>query len=97
MKTTFEYQGYRGSIKVSEVDNCLYGTLLDITNLVTYEAQTVADLRREFIAAVDDYLEPNLPGHEQRTSKADATPSEKIFGPEPPVGRSSVIISWILM
>ncbi len=57
MKTTFEYQGYRGSIKVSEVDNCLYGTLLDITDLVTYEAQTVADLRLEFLAAVDDYLE----------------------------------------
>ena len=57
MKTTFEYQGYRGSIKVSEVDNCLYGTLLDITDLVTYEAQTVADLRREFMATVDDYLE----------------------------------------
>lgn len=37
MKTNFEYKGYRGSIKASAEDNCLYGTILAISDLVTYE------------------------------------------------------------
>ena len=69
MKTTFKYKGYRGSIKISADDNCLYGLLMDISDLVTYEAETVADLRREFMAAVDDYLETC-----QRICKEPQTP-----------------------
>ena len=56
MKTNLEYNGYRGSIEVSPEDNCLFGKILGINDVVTYEAETVIDLRQAFITAVDDYL-----------------------------------------
>lgn len=55
---TFEYKGYCGSIEVSEQDNCLYGRVLDLPNDVeiTYEGETVSELHKDFVGAVDDYL-----------------------------------------
>lgn len=52
----FNYKGYQGSIKTSIEDECLYGKILFITDLVTYEAETLSDLKIEFEAAVDDYI-----------------------------------------
>lgn len=56
MGNIFEYKGYSGSVDVSAEDHCLFGKILFITDLVTYEAETVSDLEAEFIAAVDDYI-----------------------------------------
>ena len=52
----FDYKGYQGSIEVDVESNLLHGKILFVTDLVTYEAKDVAGLRREFEAAVDDYL-----------------------------------------
>ena len=52
----FDYKGYQGSIEVDVESNLLHGKILFVTDLVTYEAKDVAELRREFEAAVDDYL-----------------------------------------
>ena len=51
------HKGYNGSIETSVEDNVLHGKVLCINDLVTYEATTLAELKKEFIAAVDDYLE----------------------------------------
>ncbi|MES2319073.1 MAG: hypothetical protein V4631_16475 [Pseudomonadota bacterium] len=51
------YKGYQGSAEVSLEDDCLFGRLLFLSDLVTYEAQTVTALRQPFEAAVDYYLE----------------------------------------
>jgi predicted HicB family RNase H-like nuclease len=51
------HKGYNGSIDTSVEDNVLHGKVLCINDLVTYEATTLADLKKEFIAAVEDYLE----------------------------------------
>jgi predicted HicB family RNase H-like nuclease len=56
MGNIFEYKGYSGSLEVSAEDHCLFGKILFITDLVTYEAETVSDLEAEFVAAVDDYI-----------------------------------------
>lgn len=56
MSNVLEYNGYTGSIEASIEDRCLFGKILFISDLVTYEAETVTDLEAEFIAAVDDYL-----------------------------------------
>lgn len=56
MSNVFEYNGYTGSIEASIEDRCLFGKILFISDLVTYEAETVSDLEAEFIAAVDEYL-----------------------------------------
>ena len=56
MANLLQYRGYYGSIEASPEDNCLYGKLLYIQALVTYEAETVAALEQAFQQAVDDYL-----------------------------------------
>lgn len=52
------YKGYIGSIEVSEEDNCLFGKVLDLPDntLISYEGETVAELREDFHTSVDDYL-----------------------------------------
>lgn len=52
------YKGYIGSIEVSESDNCLFGKVLALPHdtMITYEGETVAELREDFHEAVDDYL-----------------------------------------
>ena len=45
-----------GSIKISLEDNCLHGKILNIADLITYEAQTVDELKAAFQAATDDYI-----------------------------------------
>lgn len=55
---TLRYKGYVGSIEASEEDNCLYGQVLDLPNdtAITYEGTTIAELKADFIGAIDDYL-----------------------------------------
>jgi predicted HicB family RNase H-like nuclease len=54
---TFSYQGYCGSIDFSVEDNCLYGQILFVRDLVTYEAEQIGELKKAFEQAVDYYLE----------------------------------------
>lgn len=55
---TMSYKGFLGSIEVSEEDNCLFGKILDLPHniLISYEGETVAQLREDFHISVDDYL-----------------------------------------
>ena len=55
---TLNYKGYIGSVEISEDDNCLYGKVIDlpVDTEITYEGQTVAELKEDFEGAVDDYL-----------------------------------------
>ncbi len=52
----FEYKDYYGSAEVHIADDCLSGEILYIQDVVTYEAQSLPELRKEFEKAVDDYL-----------------------------------------
>jgi predicted HicB family RNase H-like nuclease len=51
-----QYKGYLGSIECNPEENCLRGKILYITDLVTYEAGTPAEVKTAFEEAVDDYL-----------------------------------------
>ena len=57
MKNYLEYNGYLGSVQYTAEDEVFYGKLEGIEDLVTFEADTVLDLKRGFQEAVDDYLE----------------------------------------
>lgn len=67
--THLHYKGYLGTIEPQLEDNRLYGKLAFIRDLVTYEAENLADLKKEFEHSVDAYLkdceelgrEPNQP------------------------------------
>lgn len=52
-----KYKGYEGSAEVDMSRAVCYGRVLFVSDLVTYEADSPANLKPEFEAAVDDYLE----------------------------------------
>ncbi len=56
MNNQLKHKGYIGSIEASLEDNCLFGKVLFIKALVSYEGKTVAELDTAFQEAVDDYL-----------------------------------------
>lgn len=55
--TYLHYKGYTGTIEPQLEDNRLFGKLAFIRDLVTYEADTLAELKREFEFSVESYLE----------------------------------------
>lgn len=54
---TLEYKGYLGTVEFSAEDNCLFGKIIGINDLISYEAQEVSELKEAFEEAVNDYLD----------------------------------------
>ncbi len=53
-----KYKGYVGSVDYSEQDNVLFGKVLGMSkDAITYEGQTLDELKADFEAGVDHYLE----------------------------------------
>ena len=52
-----EYKGYTGSIEYSKEDGQLYGQVLGIRGLISYEGDTGKNLEADFINAIDTYLD----------------------------------------
>lgn len=50
------YRGYSGAVEFSAADGCFFGKVLGIRDCVTFEGESVAELRKDFENAVDDYL-----------------------------------------
>lgn len=51
-----QYKGYLGTIEPNLEDSTLFGKLAFIRDLVTYEADNLTDLQKEFETSVDGYL-----------------------------------------
>ena len=49
-------KNYYGSVHYSDEDKVLYGKLVGIRDLVSYEGEDVLTLRESFEEAVEDYL-----------------------------------------
>jgi len=64
------HKGYAGSIEYSVEDNLLYGKVLGIRGLISYEGLTGKELETDFKQAVDEYLSD---------CKASEKPPEKPF------------------
>ena len=65
-----KYKGYAGSVEYNEEDNCLFGKVLGLKkDCITYEGETISELKSDFEGAIDDYLasckdrgvEPSIP------------------------------------
>ena len=53
-----EYKGYKGSVEYSKEDNCLFGMVQWLNkDLILYEGQTLDELRKDFEAGIDSYIE----------------------------------------
>ncbi|WP_293196785.1 MULTISPECIES: type II toxin-antitoxin system HicB family antitoxin [unclassified Microcoleus] len=51
------YKGYSANIEVDLEAEILFGRVLDINDIVTFQAQTIEEARQEFQNSIDDYLE----------------------------------------
>lgn len=51
-----EYKGYYGSVEAHPEDECLFGKVQYIRSLISYEGETLAELKKRFQSAVDEYL-----------------------------------------
>ena len=57
MGNYLKHMSYFGSVEFSSEDTVLYGKIIGINDLVTYEGDSVEQLKSSFIEAVEDYLE----------------------------------------
>jgi predicted HicB family RNase H-like nuclease len=51
-----EYKGYTGSIEYSKEDGLLFGKVLGIQGLISYEGTTGYELEADFINAIETYI-----------------------------------------
>lgn len=73
------HKGYYGSVEYSEEDEILFGQVIGIPDLISYEGKSVNELKQDFINGVEDYLEycknigktPESPYSGQFTLKID--------------------------
>lgn len=84
-----EYKGYKGSVEYSKADNCLVGKVLGMSgNLIAYEGNTIDELRADFEAGIDSYLE---------ACKADGVEPRKPYSGKFVVRMSSELHSKVAM
>jgi len=57
MSNLMEYKGYFGTVEFSATDKVLYGKVIGIKGLISYEGESVSSLKGDFESAVDDYIE----------------------------------------
>lgn len=57
MTNLLEYKDFCGTVEYSATDNVLFGRVIGINGLISYEGDSLESLRLDFEGAVDDYLE----------------------------------------
>lgn len=57
MKDVLRYRDFIGSVHFSAEDECFFGRIEGIDDLVTFEGRDVEELKRSFREAVEDYIE----------------------------------------
>ncbi len=50
------YKGYYGKIEYSAEDKVIYGKIMGIHSLISFESESATGIETEFHNAVDDYL-----------------------------------------
>ncbi len=56
MNDVLRYQDFIGSVHFSADDECFFGKIEGVDDLVTFEGRDVNELKRAFQEAVDDYI-----------------------------------------
>ena len=57
MKDNLIYKDFLGSVHFSAKDDCFFGKIEGIDDLVTFEGQDVKAIKKSFREAVEDYIE----------------------------------------
>jgi predicted HicB family RNase H-like nuclease len=53
----FTYKGYTGHLEIDPDAGILFGRVLDIKDVITFQGETIEEARQAFEDSVDDYLE----------------------------------------
>lgn len=56
MSDLLKYKGFYGTVEYSAPDKLLFGKIVGINSLISYEGKTIQELQNDFEAAIDDYL-----------------------------------------
>ena len=51
------YKNYNGTVEYSKEDGCLFGKVVGIKSLLSYEGESVRELEEDFRNVIDEYLE----------------------------------------
>ena len=57
MSGLLSYKNYNGTVEYSMEDKCLFGKVVGIKSLLSYEGNSVKELEADFQNAIDEYLE----------------------------------------
>ena len=57
MNNILEYKNFSGTVGYSSEDNILFGNVIGINGLISYEGNSIESLKKDFEEAVDSYLE----------------------------------------
>ncbi|MBC7417708.1 MAG: type II toxin-antitoxin system HicB family antitoxin [Pedobacter sp.] len=56
MKDILQYKNYIAEVHFSSEDDVFFGQVIGVSDLVSFEADSVKDLKKAFSEAVDDYI-----------------------------------------
>lgn len=56
MNHLLSYKNYNGSMEYSKKDHCLFGKVIGIKSLLSYEGESVQELEQDFQNVIDTYL-----------------------------------------
>ena len=56
MSSLLSYKNYNGTVEYSKADNCLYGKVIGVNSLLSYEGDSVRELEADFRSVIDEYL-----------------------------------------
>lgn len=51
-----EYKGYIGKVEIDDEAGILYGEVINVRDVITFEGATVDEIQEAFHGSVDDYL-----------------------------------------
>lgn len=57
MSNLLSYKKYNGTVEYSKEDSCLFGKVIGIKSLLSYEGNSVKELEQNFENVIDEYLE----------------------------------------
>ena len=56
MSNLLSYKNYNGTVEYSKEDECLFGKVVGIKSLLSYEGSSVKELETDFENVIDEYL-----------------------------------------
>lgn len=57
MSNLLSYKNYNGTVEYSKEDKCLFGKVVGIKSLLSYEGNSIQELEEDFMHVIDEYLE----------------------------------------